>query len=410
MTFPISKVKEGYTLEETRRLRAAVSVPEILKQQEVAAWWGVNIAQVMPTALLNSALPASDMAGETLPGIAEIMAAPELGRMSLARYLAHPEARMQGICVAHKGRIVYEAYPGMRPEQPHFWASCAKPMAALAVELLIDDGLIDDKQAFGHYIPFFCGSHWENVRIIDAMDMTPGLDCEENDDTRADPDSIVIRAFLAEFGAPWRGRQERLADVLRATPPRRKAGEVYEYGSPTTQMLVLLAEAVSGCAWSDFFAARVWSQMRTEGPMQIHLSPDGVALAHGVASSTLRDMARFGMLYTPSWQRVSDTQIVSDATMERIRDGLSRGRDFFFNGHDGRVFSDRFDDRSMLGAARQWDCIWEDGDMYKGGFMGQALYVSPARDLVITFFSTRQDMSSVRFLRPIATAPIFARA
>lgn len=168
--------------------------------------------------------------------------------------------------------------------------------------MLIEDGLLDDQQTFGHYLPVFRGTVWEDVKIVDAMDMTPGIDCEENDETRADPDSIAIRVFLAEFGMPYKCKQENLVDVLRVAP-----------------------------------------------------------LAHGIVSSTLRDMARFGMLYTPSWAKAADKQIVSDATLARI----------------------------------------------KGGFMGQALYVSPKRDLVIAFYSTRQDMTSIRYLRPIATSGLF---
>jgi hypothetical protein len=36
-----------------------------------------------------------------------------------------------------------------------------------------------------------------------------------------------------------------------------------------------------------------------------------------------------------------------------------------------------------------------DGDLFKGGFGGQGLYVSPARDLVIAFTGTPRDDGSV---------------
>jgi hypothetical protein len=36
-------------------------------------------------------------------------------------------------------------------------------------------------------------------------------------------------------------------------------------------------------------------------------------------------------------------------------------------------------------ASRQWDFAMPDGDLFKGGFGGQGLYISPARDLVIAF-------------------------
>ena len=40
-----------------------------------------------------------------------------------------------------------------------------------------------------------------------------------------------------------------------------------------------------------------------------------------------------------------------------------------------------------------------DGDLFKGGFGGQGLYVSPARDLVIAFTGTPGQDGSVNLLR-----------
>ena len=40
-----------------------------------------------------------------------------------------------------------------------------------------------------------------------------------------------------------------------------------------------------------------------------------------------------------------------------------------------------------------------DGDLFKGGFGGQGLYVSPARDLVIAFTGTPSQDGSVNLLR-----------
>jgi hypothetical protein len=50
-------------------------------------------------------------------------------------------------------------------------------------------------------------------------------------------------------------------------------------------------------------------------------------------------------------------------------------------------------------ASRQWNYAMADGDLFKGGFGGQGLYVSPARDLVIAFAGTPQQDGSVNQLR-----------
>ncbi len=37
---------------------------------------------------------------------------------------------------------------------------------------------IDENQTIGFYVPEFRGSAWENIRVREVMDMTPGLDTE----------------------------------------------------------------------------------------------------------------------------------------------------------------------------------------------------------------------------------------
>ena len=50
----------------------------------------------------------------------------------------------------------------------------------------------------------------------------------------------------------------------------------------------------------------------------------------------------------------------------------------------------------------QWDGVWDDGDFYKGGVFGQGLYVSPARDLVLVWYSTAMSSDLTQYARQIA--------
>ncbi len=239
------------------------------------------------------------------------------------------------------------------------------------------------------------------------MDMTPRLNSEENDKTGSDPNSIAIRVFKAEFSMPHNGKQEILLDVLRDAKKEAEPGIKFEYGSPTTQVLVYLAEAVTGERWAQFVDKRIWSKLGAEGPLLVHTTPDGVAIAHGVISSRLRDMARFGMLYTPSWDKVASALVVTPQILERIRKSV-RSREFYRNGFDGPAFVSRLNDDTIISNSRQWDAVWPDGDLWKSGLMSQGIYVSPARDLVIGFFSTNAPDDSIhRYLRPIAISGLF---
>jgi CubicO group peptidase (beta-lactamase class C family) len=150
----------------------------------------------------------------------------------------------------------------------------------------------------------------------------------------------------------------------------------------------------------------VWSKIGAEAPIQLHMSPDGIVAAHGLVSSNLRDLARFGMLYTPSWDKVAMERIVNPGMIARIREGV-RTKKFFLGAYNGPVFAKIFNDNTMLSNSRQWDLIWPDGDFWKGGMMSQGLYVSPDKDLVIAYFSLNApDRSIDRYLRPIATSKL----
>ncbi|WP_424932018.1 serine hydrolase domain-containing protein [Amaricoccus macauensis] len=396
----------GFPAELASRTRDA-SLPRLLSGGDEAAYFNMRASEFLPTAILPVRQPVMPLATAIEPRIGEISAETmNFGEMTLDEYLALPESYVQSFIVIHDGRIVFEAYPRMRPEDHHLWMSNAKVTASLVIDLLIEEGRIDENETLGTYIPEFVGTPTGDVTVRDALDMTTGLNSDENPETRADPNSIAIRTFNAEFGMPHDGAPERLIDVLKDAEPVREAGEAFQYASATTQLLVYLAEAVEGKRWPDTFDERVWSKIGAEAPFQVHLTPDGVAIAHGLVSSNLRDLARFGMLYTPSWTEIATEQVVSDAMIRRIRESV-RSTDFFLGGYNGPAFQAIFDDDTMLSNSRQWDIVWPDGDMWKGGLMTQGLYVSPDRDLVIAYFSVNVgDRSIDRFLRPIATSDL----
>lgn len=263
--------------------------------------------------------------------------------------------------------------------------SVTKTMPALVIDLLISDGKIDENRTIGFYVPEFRGSAWENIKVRDVVDMTPGIDVEENDESRANPDSTVSRVFRAEFGMPYKGKQEILLDVLKDAKKKDEPGTKFEYGSPTTQMLVYLAEAATGKRWAQFVDKRIWSKLGAEGPLLMNTTPDGVALAHGPATSRLRVLARYGMLFTPSWNKVASGRVGTPQIIKRIRQSV-RSKKFYRDEFDGPVFISRLNDDSMISNSRQWDAVWPDGDFWKAGIMSQGLYVSPDKDLVIAFY------------------------
>ena len=406
---PVAEFKEnGFSLERVEEYRSNYNLPHLLTGGDASVWFSQRTSEVMYTAHLPVKVPNMPLAEGIMPEIGEVTAQTKnFGTLTLNEFLVHPESYAKAIIVIHKGEVVFEEYPGLNPWESHVWMSTAKPMAGLVIEHLIDDGLLDDQMTVAEIMPDWALTDWADIKLVDILDMTPGMNSEENDVTRADPNSIATRVFNAEFGFEYNKRNETVAEVLMSAKAVGEPGEKFQYGSPTTQMLVEIAEAAGGMPWADLFDQYVWSKVGAEGPLMIHLSPYGTAVAHGLVSSRLRVLARFGMLFTPSWDKTATEQVVTDEMIARIREGV-RGRDFYRDGFDGPVFVERLNDDEMISNSRQWDAVWPDGDFWKAGITTQALYVSPDKDLVIAFYSTNvPDDSFHRYLRPIATSGLF---
>ena len=210
------------------------------------------------------------------------------------------------------------------------------------------------------------------------------------------PQSIIF--FRIELGDTSNLGQKTSDQILFSVDAKSPPGKVLEYSSLNTKMLGLLAERVSGKRVADLVSDRIWSKMGAEGDALLAVNLEGGGAIYGVMSSRLRDMARFGMLYTPSWSIVSDERVIPQSLIDKIQHGCRP--DIYKQGAIARGAWDPTAEKRCN--TRQWDAVWDDGDIYKGGARGQGLYVSPGRDLVIAWFSTTSESSWMNYGRAIA--------
>ena len=406
---PVSKVISGYSLQEYDTLAGQLSEKTALVGGDVSLFATTRLSEFFHTAIVPPRLSQPALPSAPNPAIGKIEAETDYGMLSLDDFLVHPKSFAQGFIVVHHGKVVYESYPGMKPGDNHMWASTAKPLGGLLMEQLIDEGVIDEDKTYGHYVPDFRGTVWEDIRIIDIMNMASGLNVLEDDKTRSDPTSITTRLFRSEFGEPdpVTNKLESTRDVLKAAIKLIDPGKSFDYSSALAQSLVILIEEVTQKRFSDLLDERVFSHVALEGDLQVHLSSsDGLAVGHGLVSSRLRDLALFGMLYTPSWSKIATKQVVSDAALKRIQKDTP-SHEVFMAGSDGPRFSAALADE-VISNNRQWDDVFADGDFFKLGFLGQGIYVSPSRDLVIAYFSTNPDTGpGQRYMRPLAKSGLF---
>ena len=393
----VSEAKHGIPAELSYRLRQGFGFPNAYYAVDENLYYSLHWEEFVPHNIVRRAGSVSPLLSMPSDRVGAVEAESSLGEMTLDALLADTRSRIQGFVVVHHGKIVYEQYPGMREDDHHLWFSTAKSVASLLVGLLEADGLLDVSAPIDSYMPELGTTNWKGIPIIDILDMASGLDLHENDDTRFNAAHSVGQFFRAELGAIDSRDAPTSDEILFAVKSKRAAGEVFEYSSLNTKMLGILIERISGQRLADFFSERVWSKIGAEGDAQIGLNPWGGAAIHGMISSRLRDVARYGMLYTPSWETVSSERVVPQALIEAIQQDCRP--DIYQRGVEEGSVDPVAEKRCN---SRQWDVLYTDGDIYKGGARGQGLYISPARDLVVAWYSTTRESGWVNYARAVA--------
>jgi CubicO group peptidase (beta-lactamase class C family) len=200
--------------------------------------------------------------------------------------------------------------------------------------------------------------------------------------------------------------EDNTHSYIASLESRRPSGEAFEYSSTNTFVLAWLAERVAGVPYSDLISNEIWHEIGAESDAILVAPKRGVQIASNGISSTLRDLGRFGLLFTPS-SRTDVESIISDSYLQKIQ---KEGRPEIFDAarrHDPR----KVDGEPPRHNSYQWDFVMEDGDFFKSGYGGQGLYISPSRDLVIAFFGTLDEdgrrSQMTRVARQLAKSGLF---
>ncbi len=357
-----------------------------------ALYYSSHLSEFVPMALTPPVGDVSRLQRNPIPSVKETTFVRGNGSTSipLDEYVMNGKMRVRAVMILHKGKVVYEAYPGLNPDQPHLWASVAKTTVGLLASMLEEEGLIDVSKPVTAYAKQLAGTEWDKIRVIDALNMSVGLDIQEDLKALADPMSMFQRFVAADFGVPnGDGVVETPVDVLRASKPLagEDPGKVSRYSTLTTKVLVYVIEGASGRPFTDLFGEKVWSKIGARQAFMVGMGADGVAGAYGLNYTMLEDLARYGLIYTPSWSVVSKTPVVTPKVLKALQ--TSGNRKAYLAGDWTRGWiGDVFGADMPVFNSRQFDAVWADGALFKHGNLFQGIYVDPKRDVVGVFFST----------------------
>ena len=355
------------------------------------AW--VNISKYYPTAQVMRNGQVSELPYAINPSVAAMEYRNKAGDwVSVDEHFATKP--IDAMIVVKGGQIVYERYKTMRPTDKHLWFSVSKVTGSTMLAFLEQEGRVDVSQPVSTYLTELKGSVWDTVAVEEALDMANGLNGTEHDEaeqnSRSDPDQIWYRWGATEavgIAPDVRGRGETWVDVLSAMERRKPGHEVFEYNSINTFVMNRIVERVADKPLYEQFSDRIWSKLGMEHDTYYMVSPSGNTLGFMGINSTLRDMARFAMAFTPSAKQIAGEQIIPEAIMNKIYD--RRYVDQYDKGWLGKKNTLSFwDDAGKISNRYQWDAVMSDGDIFKAGVGGQGIYISPATDTVVAWFST----------------------
>ena len=372
---------------------------QIARLPENDIWWSVNgqdmawnarnLQRIHPTVTVYREGQVRELGYNLMPAIADHPVDTPDGPLRFVDFLDSDFSTSMGVIIVHRGKIVFEHYARMQPyEKPIIW-SVSKVLVSSIISILEDRGLVDIDQPIETYIPELSKSAYAGTTVRNILDMATGIECPEEYYDRTSCFNILMQAI----GETWwdSNSPDNPYTYLAGLKAERYAeqGTSFDYGSVNTDILGWMVEKITGMPFQDALSREIWTQIGMESDAAYVAPRFGVPHWDGGFLARMRDMARFGLLYTPSYNVVSDTRIISKQHIETLLNGgrpelLANAR------YPGwKQWTHQAD--QVKHNIYQWDLVWANGDIYKGGWAGQGLLVNPQRDLVAVYTGYFKD-------------------
>lgn len=278
------------------------------------------------------------------------------------------------LVVKADGTLVYENYwrGNGRDTRWISWSVGKSFISALFGVAMGEGKFISIDEPLTAYAPELKGTAYDGVTIKDALEMSSGVGWNED---YSDPESDIAR-----FGRAL-ALGSSMTEFAGTLKRKHEPGTVNYYNSMDAQVLGLVLKNMTGMSPSEYLEQKIWSKIGAEQDGYWVLDDTGEELAAGGVNLTLRDYARFGLIYLNdgTW---NGTEIVP---VEWVRTSHKPGAERLMPGK--RETSD-----TVWGYGYLWWLPREaDGAYAAVGIYNQFIYVDPAHGLVIVKTSANSD-------------------
>ena len=392
--FEYKKMKEaGLSLEFDKQAHRESSLPQMATGLRFVPYQYSRMEEYFPSALIDKAPSSYNIERELNPslGNASFKRVDGSTTPTLNEFINEPGNRLQAILMIHKGKVIFESYPGMPKEDRHLWNSASKSTPGILNAILATEGKIDITKPVSYYIPEWKNTPWDDVSVHDNMNMTTGLNVQEEfSQDIGTPDRLADHfvASLYRYGdyTPW-------VELCKGVKKLYAPGTVHRYSNISAQSMCKVVENALGKPFRTILEERLFHSSGNTDTISVMLMDDGIAQGVGGISTTLEDFARYAFSYTPSFKRLTG------------RDGIPQAAiDFLFkNKIDPEVFAKgnlyamgqaNYGADHPVSAGSLFDFFFEDGAFSKHGHHSQGIYLDPKRDFAGVYFSTQPTGSA----------------
>ena len=402
-TTPMSKLKQPVDVDYYYEVNKRFDFWQVQLAGDDAAYYNGHFPQYMHNQIVMPDGPVAELERAIDPRLENLTFTKKDGAstMPLKDFLVGP-ARKQAMMMAHKGKVVFEAYPGMNTNDIHLWMSAGKTTVSLIFTQLVAEGKVSMDDMSSKHLPQLQGTLWDEIPTWATATMCVGLDIEETFTSIITPGSWINnfhRTFLGDYKTPY---IEQLKKVKKHPSGEKPGGPAtMRYSSGTTLVLQYICEAIERKPFGVILQEVVWSKVGFRNPAFLCLAPDGTGVGYGMFSTTPEDMLRYAMLFTPSWNKVAKEPIVTEKMMKIYHD---TGKPQAYEGSEEQGMAIDWYGYAPPANGVQWDNVFDDGAMFKHGNNGQGIYVDPKRDFCAMGFGSAANTSGIDY------APGFMRA
>lgn len=351
------------------------------------AWNNKNLHQILTTVNVYRSGPVSVLDYNLANNINTTEVNTPVGLMNFQTFIDHDKSTVMGVVIAHKGKIIFEHYPRMEEhEKPIYW-SVSKVLPATLLRIYEERKQLDVSKPIDFYLKELKDTSYAGIRVRNILDMASGLDCSDNYETFES--CYYLYSMSIGDGFRTEDAEDTPYDFVKNTKIERNApqGEIFSYSGVDTFVLAWLVEELSGMPYQDALSKEIWNKIGAESDASFIAPRYGIPISHGGFLANMRDMIRFGLLFTPSYKTVSEEKIISDDHIDLI---LTKGNPKLMQNLYQKIPSANMPD-NLRHNIYQWDAVYENGDFFKGGWAGQGLLINPTRDIVAVWTGYKRD-------------------